>query len=256
MSDNVVTYKNPDEKRGLVRECIRQNPTCTYMDIKRATKIKIERIYRNMADAFLDAGVPLPDYLKKRSLFAQKQAVASFIRKNPCCSVTDIVRSVGVNVSRVFSGIMEAYAFAGCDYPERQQSGVVHVKIAKRCRSFEMEMIDLLKFCGIVKPKVKCSAGIVDCVLECGTISIVVEIKDFRARNNITMSQLRQLAGYMHAMRSEYGLLICPKSALPKRKNGRNVYIGNLNLLVITAEELRGRSINLLDSFPRRVQPG
>jgi hypothetical protein len=61
------------------------------------------------------------------------------------------------------------------------------------------------------------------------------------------MSELKQLKKYMESLEITKGILVCPKSSLPKRKNGRNVYIENLSLFITTEEAIRGRSINLMN---------
>lgn len=240
-----------EEKKRMIRDFINENPVCTYLDIKTATKLKVERIYANMAEAYADANVPLPAHLKKRSRVQQRREVISYIRKNPLCTVTDIINDVGVNIIRIFGSIQKAYFCAGIRYPIRDfSSGVVNPDIFRRAFFFELEVVEILKAYGVVKRRVKNAAGIADAVLQIGDVEIVVEIKDYRGQNNITMFELKQLARYMRALGVKNGLLVCPESSFPRRKNGRNVYIDDLNLVIATKGELRGRSINLLGLIP------
>ena len=69
------------------------------------------------------------------------------------------------------------------------------------------------------------------------------------------MVELKQLMKYMKSLGCQRGIIVCPKESFPKRKNSRNVYKDNLTIQILSEEDLRGRSINLLD-YPRRVQPG
>ena len=98
-----------NDKRMVVRNYIRAHSNCTYFDIKRDTKIKVKRIYKNMKDAYEDAGVAFSKNLTKRNVMEQKREVIIFIRNNPNCSVIDIQKQIRVNVGRVFGGIANAY---------------------------------------------------------------------------------------------------------------------------------------------------
>ncbi len=241
----MIMNKSPiKEKKELVREYIRNNPKCTYRDIRKNTKIKVERVYKNMKEAYKDAGIELSKNLIKRNRKEQTKEVVNFIKKNPTCTVLEIQNSVRVSVPRLFGSIIDAYKLANVKYPKKEvTSGVVNYSIIKRSKEFEIKMIERLKNIGDVKTKIRTKSGVVDCLFNYKNKNFVVEIKDFRARNNITMSQIKQLVKYMRSLNYEYGLIICPKKSLPKRKNGRKVYIDNFKIKIISEDELRGRSI-------------
>jgi len=235
------------QKREIVKKFIRNHPSCTYLDIKRATKLKIERLYKNMKEAYKDANVKLSKNLTKRDKGKQKKDVLDFIKNNPGCGVIDIHEKVRVNVIRNFGSITRAYKLAGVPYPKKEiTSGVMNPYVIARCNKFEKRIIEILSKLGKVNPKVRTTAGIIDCVLKYKDEKYIVEIKDFRSRNNITMSQLKQLIKYMKSINCQNGLLICPKESFPKRKNSRNIYIDELNIKILSEEDLRGRSINFL----------
>ncbi len=98
-----------EEKRLIVRDYIQTNPSCTYIDIRKDIKIKVERIYKNMKEAYKDAGVVFSKNLTKRNVMEQKRDAIKFIKNNPNCSVTDIQNKTGVHVWRVFGCIANAY---------------------------------------------------------------------------------------------------------------------------------------------------
>lgn len=228
------------EKRKIVENYIRQNPTCRYEDIKRDTKIKIERFYKNMRDAYESAGVPLTKNLTRRNKDKQKKDVISFIRNNQGCTVTEIQNNTGVCIPRTFGSILDAYSAAGVPYIKKDITrGVQNPFVVKRCREYEKKVVRILSRLGKVNYHVRTAAGIIDCLLTYNDRTFVVEIKDFRSRNNITMSQLKQLARYMGALNCEYGLLICPKQSFPKRKNTRNIQIHNRKITILSLEDLR-----------------
>ncbi len=235
-------YKNPEEKRAIVREFIKNNPNCTHKDIKKATKIKLERIYSNMKEAFKNAGVSLTKNLTKRNRKEQIRDVIKFIKENPGCTVTDVYNKTGVTVQRVFGSILRAYELAGVEYPKREiKDGIRNPIVVKRCRDFEKETIKRLQRIGRVIPKFRLIDGkVIDAVLKINKKMYVVEIKDFRSRNNITMSQIKQVLNYMGSLNCKNGVIICPEESLPKRKNGRNIYIDNFSIKIMSVEDLGG----------------
>lgn len=66
----------------------------------------------------------------------------------------------------------------------------------------------------------------------------MIEIKNFEARNNITQSQIKQILEYMRNLKINDGLIICPKQSFPRRKNGRNVFIGGYNIKIVHDQEI------------------
>lgn len=232
------------KKREIVRAYICNNPNCTYLDIRRDTKIKIERIYKNMPEAYIDANIRLSKNLTKRNKEKQKMEVIQIIKQNPGCTVTDIYNKTKVNVIRTFGSIVNAYNAANVKYPKKEiTSGVMNPYVVRRSNKFEKDIISLLAKFGEVKPRVRTAAGIVDCLLSYKGTKLAVEIKDFRGKNNITMYELKQLVRYMKALGYKKGILVCPKEKFPKRKNHRNVYIDDLEIKLLSEEDLRGRSI-------------
>ena len=244
---------NFKQKREIVRQYIQNNPGCTYLDIRNNTKLKVERYYKNMKHAYKDAKVALSKNLTQRSKKEQEEEIIKFIKNNPDCSITQIHNSTHVNVIRVFGGIINAYKAANMKYPEKEvTSGVRDPLVVKRCHEFEKKIIKLLSKFGEVRPQVRIKKGIIDCLFKFNNETFVVEIKDFRGKSNITMSEIKQLIRYMKSLNKNKGLLICPKESFPKRKNNRKLYIENLVIQILSEEDLRGRSIKDITS----VQPG
>lgn len=238
-----MKYKNPEERKEIVRGYIQNNPGCTYLDIKRDTKIKTERLYPNLRDAYKDAGVRLSKNLTKRNKEEQKKAIIIFIKKNPTCTVSEVRDVLNVNIPRLFGSIVNAYKAANVEYVEKEvTSGVMSPEVVKRCNQFEKRIIKRLSCFGKVTPKVRNSNGIADCIFELNNKKYVVEIKDYRGKRNMTMYEVRQLIDYMKALNYWDGLLICPKESLPKR-GSRNIYKENLKIRILSEEDLRGRSI-------------
>lgn len=237
-------YKNLTEKRKLIKSYIKNNPEATYRGIRKNTKLKIERVYKNMKEAYNDANVTFSKNLTKRNKEIQKKEVIDFIQKHPKCTVLDIQNKTRVSIPRTFGSILNAYKMAGINYPIREiNSGVRNPFVIKRCKSFERKIINLLGNLGEVESQVKISGGIIDCLFNYRGSLFTVEIKDFRGKNNITMHEIKQLVKYMKAINCKNGLLICPKESFPKRKNRRNIYIDDLNIKILSEEDLRGHRL-------------
>src|SRR3989338_10267757 len=148
-------------KREIVRNYILTNPNCTYLDIKRATKIKVERIYCNMIEAYKDAKVELSKNLIRRNKEKQKEDAINYIKNNPHCTAIQIQKNAGVNLVRTFGSILNAYKAAGVHYPEKEvTSGVRNPYVVKRCHDFEKRIFGLLEGLGTVRTQVRTKAGI------------------------------------------------------------------------------------------------
>ena len=115
--------------------------------------------------------------------------------------------------------------------------------VIKRCNEFESNIIKKLRGLGDVVHKVRTPVGIVDCIFIYQNKKFVVEIKDFRGKNNITMHELKQLIRYMKSLNHKRGILVCPKDKFPKRNPCRNVYIDDMEITFLSDENLRGRRI-------------
>ncbi len=230
---------NINQKRGIVRKFIQKTPGCTYLDIKNSTKIKVERIYENMLAAYFDAGVSLPQRYFKRNKAKQKEEVISFLRKNPVASVIEIQEATKVNIPQEFGSIKSVYELAGINYPERSfEKGVANPEVCKRSHLYEREVISKFKELGEVYYHVRCKEGVLDAIFLNNGVKHVIEVKDFRGRNNITKYQIKQIYRYMKCLNIKEGIIVCPKDSFPKRKNRRNLFIGDFRIRIISPDEV------------------
>ena len=186
-----------------------------------------------MKDAYADANTALSKGLSKRKKEEQRDEIIHFIKSNPSCTLMEIRDSLRVNIPRLYGTITAAYKAAGIAYHAR----TINPSVFIRAKKFEKDMADLLGKFGEVKRHIKTRAGIIDCLFKFKGKAFVVEIKDFRSNRNVHQSQIKQLLGYMTALACNQGLLICPKERFPKR-NKRNLYIRNLNVKIISPEEI------------------
>ena len=231
------------EKKWIIKDYIKNNPNCTYLDIKRDTKIKVERFYRSMKDAYTDAGITLTKNLTRRGIEKQKQEVLDFIKNNTQCTVTQIGSELNINVFRLFGSIESAYKLAGIEYPLRTgRNDITNLKILRRSKQFENKVFKLLANFGEVYKKIRIKSGIIDCLFKYNNKVFVVEIKDYR-HHHITMSEVKQVIKYMRTLGNNHGMIICPRSSLQKYKNTPNMNIENFIIQLVPYEDLRGRSL-------------
>ena len=167
-----------------------------------------------MKEAYKSAGITLSKNLTKRNKDQQKRDVIRYIKNNSKCTISDIHNNVKVNVIRVFGSIKKAYKSSGKEYPKKEiTSGVINPEVIERCNNYEKKIIELLSEIGEINPKVRTPVGIIDCLFKTKDMVFVVEIKDYRGKNNITMFELKQLMRYMYYLGINNGLLICPKES-------------------------------------------
>ena len=232
---------NNESKKIVIINYIKKNPTCSCRDIRKGTKLHIERYYKSIVDAYKDAGLNFPRL--KRNKEQQINDIINYIKNYPGCTVTEIQNSTHTTIPHLFKSITEAYQLANIPYQRKNNAGATNPIIRKRCINYEKEVIRLLGKFGSVKSHIKTKVGIIDCIFDNNNCSFIVEIKDLRGRNNITKSHLNQLIRYMDALNYNNGLIVCPKDKFPKKINGRNIYIESKKIQIISDDDLRGRSI-------------
>lgn len=234
-------YRYPERKRALVRKYIREHPGCTRDEIRDTTKVKIERVYDCLLQAYLDAGVEPPERLLYRDREQQRRDVIEYIQKHPESRVTEIQDETGVCVPRVFGSIVEAFIAAGVQYtPPPRNTGVMNRSVILEADLFEADMLELLRRFGTVWEQVRCDAGVADGVLEFRGECFVVEVKHYTSYGNVTKSDIKQLSAYMDALECRNGLLICPDESVPKRVNPRDIVKNRRRILIRTPNDFGG----------------
>ncbi len=230
-------------KRELIKEYINLYPHATYREIRRDTKIKIERIFKNMCEAYNYAGVDLPLRYFKRNREKQKEDVIKYIQENPRATVLDLYNNVGVGINRVFGSIEEAYRLADVPYPEFLRLNTITPELCRRAKNFEaLVYSELAKICKIEK-QVSKEKKRVDAIIKLNNEEIIVEIKDF-LKNKIGSAEIRQLGRYMELFQIKKGIIITRKCALPSPSQ-RNIYKKDQFIKVISLEELRGCGVKV-----------
>lgn len=205
-----MLYKNLENRKKILFEYLRKNPNATYIQIKRDTKLKVERIFpRSMKDAFIAAGIPLSKSLRKRSRDQMLKEVIEFIGNNPHANTITIKKELGIDIPKTFKRIKEAYKVAGVEYiPNISVGGTALPEIRLRAINFEDEVTNFLGNKGKVIRKVKLKRKKqVDALFYYQTERYVIEVKNY-IRKKITFSDIKQTLSYMKELNCKNGLII------------------------------------------------
>lgn len=106
-----------DEKRRFIADYLKKHKTATTHEIKQATKIKVERVFRGgIREAYTLAKVRFPKHLQKRSRTECENLVIDYIISHREAKVSEIESKLGVNIRRLFGSIKNAYKEAKVEY--------------------------------------------------------------------------------------------------------------------------------------------
>lgn len=190
---------------------LRKNPTATYLQIKKDTKIKTERIYPKLGlkEAYKNAGIPLSKNLSKRTRKQMFNEIIEFIKTNPTATTVQIKKELGIDIPKTFKTIKAAYEAAKIPYkPKIYISGCALPEIKNRAAKFEDLVLDILKKEGkIIKSVVTKEGKRADALWYFKNKKYVVEIKDY-TKKKITDTDIKQILMYMISLNCKNGLLI------------------------------------------------
>ncbi len=235
--DKGYSLEKVEDYKKKLTVYLRKNPTATYIQIKTDTKIKIERLYSGgIKEAFKEANVPLHGYLLRRNKKQQKLDVLEFIKSNPGCTVVEIYSVCKVWPARIFGSIEKAYELAGEKYPKRTVPSTVNKEIRKRAYAFEDKVIKRLNLLGETVKYFRTNNGVADVLLKTGPKRYIIEIKDYRSKNNITMSEIKQLNRYIEGTEKCCdGFIVTNPGSKGKRSK---LYIDGNEISIITFDEI------------------
>ena len=112
------------EKKEIILDYIRKNPNATHRIIKRDTKLHVERVFKSLKEAFIEAQIPPPRTFDFKTREDRRRIIANFIKKNPGVGGHTIARDTKINLSNVFKDIKEAYDSAGVKYSREENTNL------------------------------------------------------------------------------------------------------------------------------------
>ena len=110
-----------NNKREIILNYIKNNPSATYKDLRKNIKLHPERIFKGgMAEIYREAGINSPRTFERNSDEKNKQIIIDYIKKHPGVGLQTILKETKRNPSNHFKNIKEAYEIAGVFYPRSE----------------------------------------------------------------------------------------------------------------------------------------
>jgi len=121
-NSNMKLYKNHEKRKKELLDYLQKNPEATHRQIKKNTKIKVERVFlRGMKEAYEKAGIPFSKPLLKRDRRQQMREVLGYIRNNLGCSLFEIQKKTGINIPRLLSKVGLTYKKKKINCPRKKE---------------------------------------------------------------------------------------------------------------------------------------
>lgn len=106
--------KTKEERKKIIVDYIQKNPTVGGHIIKRDTKINISNAFKNIKEAYKEAGVKYPrEQSYKKPPIEKRKELIKLLRENPQISIPELIQKVRANPYRYFKGMGELYRKAG-----------------------------------------------------------------------------------------------------------------------------------------------
>jgi len=223
----IVYWK--EQKKNDLSSIIKLNPLISIEELSKKLKMNPYNYYKNIEEIYHKAGIHYITRSQKRRIKKQEKVV-EFIRQNQFATQRELNRVCKTHVQEIFEkGIFEAYQRAKVPFPfERLKLYGAAIKdIKERAKKYEAQISLKLSKYGKVNRLVKTKRGIVDILFERGEHKLVIEIKDYEAKE-ISISQVKQLYRYLEDCNRTFGIIICKK----KPKKDSFVFSGKLIIIL------------------------
>lgn len=124
--------KSLEENRKIIIDFIKSNPKTTYKEIRKKIRLHPERVFKNLKEAFREAGIEPPRTFDIKTKEKKREIIINYIKKHPNVGGQTIKKDTKINISNVFDSIKDAYKLAEVNYPR---------KIDKRTRKEKIKQI-------------------------------------------------------------------------------------------------------------------
>ena len=133
----MVLYKDAEQRKEILKDFIRKNPSTTHREIRKRLHIKTERVYSGgMTEAFMDAGVSPPRTFEMKTKETRKKILIDYLRKNPNVGMHIVNKNTKINYNSVFKNVLEFYKEAGVSYLRNKQ-----ITLQKRTKNDRIDEI-------------------------------------------------------------------------------------------------------------------
>lgn len=127
--------KTKEEKREIIINYIKKNPKTGGQTIRKNTKINFSLLFKNIKEAFKEAGIEYPRKSRK-SAEERKKEIIKMVQEKPLITIVEISQKLKTNPYRFFRNFGEIYLQAGL----KEISNREKMKIKKR-----QEIINFIK---------------------------------------------------------------------------------------------------------------
>lgn len=107
------------EKREILVNYLKKNPSATYKDIRRNVFYHSERLFKSLEEAFKMAGLEPPRNFEIKNRDERRKIIVNYIRTHPKAGGQTIAKYTKINVYNAFKNIEEAFECAGVKYPRK-----------------------------------------------------------------------------------------------------------------------------------------
>lgn len=205
-----LKFKKIEERRKIIIDYIRKNPTAGGQTIKKETKINLQAIFKNTKEAFQAAGVyyPRENYFQliKRDADVRRKKIIELIKKDPLMGFDKVGNITNTHPHSLFKNTKEIYKAAGIPFVSKgdkrriKKQNLVVEYIKKNTFATQREINRVCK----TKVQVLFSKGIFDAYLMAGVTfpynrlkfhgSALKEIREDAERFELEITKI--LSGY------------------------------------------------------------
>ena len=112
-SPRTFKKKTKDEKKKIIIDYIRKNPSVGGHTIKKDTKINLLSVFKDTPSAFYAAGIPYPRNIDKRTREEKMNEIINLVKKNPLISTPEIASKTKTQPYHFFKNVNELYRKVG-----------------------------------------------------------------------------------------------------------------------------------------------
>ncbi len=102
-------FKNRNQRRKIIINYIKRNPTVGGHTIAKETKINPCNAFKSIKEAFEKAGVQYPRKIDQRKKEEKKREILKLVKENPLITIPEIIKKVRTQPYKLFKNLDEIY---------------------------------------------------------------------------------------------------------------------------------------------------
>ena len=112
-SPRTFKIKTKEEKKKIIIDYIRKHPKVGGHILAKKTKINFNTIFKNIEEAFKEAGVKYPRKIDKRTREEKMKLIIETIKKNPLMTIKELLINLKLSPYKYFKSLDDIYKKAG-----------------------------------------------------------------------------------------------------------------------------------------------